>query len=176
MPILGILCDGCDFEFFVYDSSTRDFSLSGRIRGLEQYQSDISFLRSIKRSNTHYPNPASFVELLTFPRIAAEYIYDFFLAGYTNGLRAFLNRPTKAANRQGTKGPCQRASSLRYAEGAIWLARHAAAKAEVGDAGGAEDMAKRAVEMLGKSVEEAPGGRRVVGFMKAWDEDEMEEW
>lgn len=48
--MLGILCDGAHFEFFVYDLSTRSFALSECMKGLEQFQSDIEFLRSIKRS------------------------------------------------------------------------------------------------------------------------------
>lgn len=52
VPILGILCDGRDFEFFVYDSSTRKFALSVQVPGLQQYpQRDLEFLRSIKRSS-----------------------------------------------------------------------------------------------------------------------------
>ncbi|KAL0630789.1 hypothetical protein Q9L58_010356 [Maublancomyces gigas] len=50
VPMLGILCDGTYFEFFVYDSSTRSFALSEPMKRLEQFQSDVEFLRSIKRS------------------------------------------------------------------------------------------------------------------------------
>lgn len=50
VPMLGILCDGTHFEFFAYDSSTRSFALSEPMKRLEQFQSDVEFLRSIKRS------------------------------------------------------------------------------------------------------------------------------
>lgn len=47
-PILGILSDGDNFEFFMYDSSTRGFALSARMMGLEDFQSGVDFLRSVK--------------------------------------------------------------------------------------------------------------------------------
>lgn len=51
-PILAILSNGEDFEFFGYDSSTRSFALSGSIKGLENFQSSVEFLRSVKKGTS----------------------------------------------------------------------------------------------------------------------------
>lgn len=107
-------------------------------------------------------------------------MYDMFLAGYINGLRAFLDRSNKTATRQDRKRTStdKWATSLRFAECALEHARHAADLAKEGKPDDAEETARKAVELLDRSVEEAPG-RRVkdgVSFMDAWVDEEMKFW
>lgn len=101
-------------------------------------------------------------------------MYDMFLVGYINRLRAFLDCSNKTATRQ--EGKCSStdkwATSLRFAECALEHARHAACLAKEGKPDVAEETAKKAVNLLDRSVEEAPG-RRVkdgISFMDSWDE------
>lgn len=107
-------------------------------------------------------------------------MYDMFLVGYINGLRAFLDRSNKTAVRQeGKRSSTNKwAASLRSAECALEHAKHAACLAKEGKPDVAEETARKAVNLLENSVEEAPG-RRIkdgISFMDSWDDTEMKFW
>lgn len=78
-------------------------------------------------------------------------MYDMFLTGYINALRAVLERSTQPAERS------KWAASLDFAESALAHARHAVSLAEDGKLDAAEQAARTAVEMVDRIVKAAPG-------------------
>lgn len=158
----------------MYDSSTRTLSISPRKRGLEQFpESAEEFLLSIKRSTS--PPPHHFQSATNNP-LGAEYIYDLFLIGYINGLRAFLHKSTAKAKLSGTKRLSTEGwySALGYAEQALRLARHAARIASQGQGLQAEMLSVQAIELLERSLDAAPHRPRDVrSFMGSWSDDAM---
>jgi hypothetical protein len=84
-PILAILCDGEKSFFMVYDSGDKAIYQSQNvITGLvDQEGYPLLFLRSIQ--------------------LTAEYLFDFFIMGYINGLRSFCYNSQKAATRMPSK-------------------------------------------------------------------------
>lgn len=163
----------------MYDSSTRTLSMSPRKRGLEQFpESAEEFLLSIKRSTSPLPRPLPLPMhgYTTKTRVGAEYIYDLFLIGYINGLRAFLHKSKAKTTVTGIKRLSTEgwSSALGYAEQALRLARHAAFVASEGHGLQAEAMSVQAIDLLGKSLDAAPQRSRDVGsFMGSWSDDVM---
>lgn len=57
VPILAILCDGNNFEYFVYDSGNKRVYTSGRVTGIisDEQESTAEFLYPTKKSRLfHY--------------------------------------------------------------------------------------------------------------------------
>jgi hypothetical protein len=92
VPILAILCDGVCFEFIVYDSGSKHVYSSDVITGLvDRLGKPQLFALSIKETT--------------------EYIFDYFLMAYINGLRAFGHKSNLAADRSKLK---KRASTEKW--------------------------------------------------------------
>lgn len=104
-------------------------------------------------------------------------MYDMFLTGYINGLRAVVERSTQPAERS------KWAASLHFAESALVHARHAVSLAKDGQLAAAEEGAMTAVEMVDRIAKEAPGasvgdmsGTRAEGgasLMDTWVDEEV---
>jgi hypothetical protein len=92
VPILAILCDGVSFEFIAYDSGSKHVYSSDVITGLvDRVGKPQLFALSIKETT--------------------EYIFDYFLMAYINGLRAFGHKSNLAADRSKLK---KRASTEKW--------------------------------------------------------------
>ena len=80
VPILAILCDGERFEFMVYDSGSKHVYSSGVVTGLvDRVGKPQLFALSIKETT--------------------EYIFDYFIMAYINGLRSFGHKSELKAQR-----------------------------------------------------------------------------
>jgi len=153
VPVLAILCDGTLFDFLVYDTGCKSVFASTMVTGLVDQSSEPDlFLSSLKRT--------------------AEYIFDYFLMGYINGLRSFVNSSELAAAQSKSK---KRKSTeiwldaLARAENAHLLCREAAELARGGMYEEAEDTAVRGITELNESVSRMPE----VGLQKisVWKEE-----
>jgi hypothetical protein len=165
VPILAILCDGERFEFIVYDSGSKHVYSSGIVTGLvDRVGKPQIFALSIKETT--------------------EYLFDYFLMAYINGLRSFGHKSNLAANRSKSK---KRASTeewmnaLARAEQAHLLVRKAAVLASKGDVQEAEKLAARGVGELMESVVVMPWKTQERILESCWDGDEcietaLKEW
>ncbi|KAH0541742.1 hypothetical protein FGG08_003834 [Glutinoglossum americanum] len=159
VPILAILCDGEKFDFLVYDSGSKSVYSSDTVTGL------------VDRAGR--PNL-----LVLSLKETTEYIFDFFLMGFTNGLRSFGNKSNLAAARSKSK---KRASTdkwmdaLTKAEHAHLLLRQAAVLAGEEKLGEAEEIAARGIYELMESVSLVP--RKTEGRIleSCWDGKECVE-
>ena len=136
VPILAILCDGEKFEYLVYDSVTKSVYSSGVTMGVVDIGNKPEFLiptlRDSKVVNRLPPfNTDSFL-------LATEYIFDYFLMGYINGLRSFGHKSELAAKRSRTKKrkSTGKMDALARAERAHSLCRKAAETGPRGKGGG----------------------------------------
>jgi hypothetical protein len=165
VPILAILCDGERFEFMVYDSGSKHVYSSGVVTGLvDRVGKPQLFALSIKETT--------------------EYIFDYFLMAYINGLRSFGHKSNLAADRSKSK---KRASTEKWmdalarAEQAHLLVRKAAVLANKGDVQEAEEHAARGVSELMESVVQMPRKTQEKILESCWDGDEcieaaLKEW
>ncbi|KAN0070542.1 hypothetical protein V8E54_011411 [Elaphomyces granulatus] len=136
VPILAILCDGDNFEFFVYDSADRLIYSSGRIPGIifNERGDKLDLLISTKRTT--------------------EYLFDWFVMAYVNGIRS-LGHQSRV--RSGLGGSSEKwTAAIASAEKAHWLLREAAQTARDGKFDEAERMASDGVDQLKLSVSELP--------------------
>jgi hypothetical protein len=78
--------------------------------------------------------------------LATEYIFDYFLMGYINGLRSFGHKSELAAKRSRTTDKWM--DALARAERAHWLCRKAAELAREGKIEEAEEYATRGIDEL----------------------------
>lgn len=107
-------------------------------------------------------------------------MYDFFLAGYINGLRAFLSKSNAVSTRTSTKrlSTDRWVVALKTAEQALEQARGATrmASSKGGrDPARAELMSVEAVRLLNSSMEEAPPrAKDIPSYLDSWDEAEMQ--
>jgi hypothetical protein len=141
LPILAILCDGEKFDFIVYDSGIKSIYSSEPVTGLIDMKNDPGlFLSSLKRTT--------------------EFIFDYFLMAYINGLRSFGHKSELAATKSKSK---KRESTEKWigalakAEYAHMLCREAADLAHEGMTVEAEETAIRGIKELEGSVLEVPG-------------------
>lgn len=102
-------------------------------------------------------------------------MFDLFLVGYVNGLRAFLDKSTKRSSFEGSKSrPTDNwFAALRYAENALALSRQAVDMAAAGDGVGAERVAAQALSELERSVESPGMPKEVSSFLDAWSDQGM---
>ncbi|KAL1965980.1 hypothetical protein VTN77DRAFT_4920 [Rasamsonia byssochlamydoides] len=136
VPILAILCDGNNFEYFVYDSGDKRIYTSGRVTGIisDEQQSTAEFLYSTKKTT--------------------EYLFDWFIMAYINGIRALGDRSSSRSKVKKRSSTEKWASALTRAENAHWLLREAAKAAQEGHFKESETMASNGVEQLKLSVSE----------------------
>lgn len=156
----------------------------GSLRSLSKFQGYSSTLSATSNSYV----PSSEVRDISPPEhprtdsriLAAEYMYDFFLAGYVNGPRAFLSKSTTLATRTATKrlSTDRWVSALKTAEDALAQARCATRMASASggrDPAAAEVMAVEALRLLNRSVEEAPDKpKEIPSYMDSWNDREMQ--
>jgi hypothetical protein len=149
-PILAILCDGEKFEFLVYDSVLKSVYSSQIATGVLDLPDMPEHLApSLKRgkvTNNLYLifNTNSFL-------LATEYIFDYFLMGYINGLRSFGRKSELAAKRSRTKkreSTGKWMDALARAERAHWLCRKAAELARERKVEEAEECATKGIDEL----------------------------
>ncbi|OJD11012.1 hypothetical protein AJ78_08130 [Emergomyces pasteurianus Ep9510] len=142
VPILAVLCDGYGFEFFVYDSADKSVYSSGITAGIypQMHDAEDYMIASIKR--------------------ITEYLFDWFLIAYINGIRAFGDRSSKRSQIKKRLSTEKWQNSLALAEKAHWMLREGAVAAtpEQKKFGDAEQMAEIGVELLKQSVAELPQG------------------
>lgn len=101
-------------------------------------------------------------------------MFDLFLVGYVNGLRAFLEKSQKRGALSKRVSTDAWFAALRYAEGALAMSRHAVGVAAEGDGVRAERVAAEALVLLERSVDEAPGmPKEVPSFLDAWCDSGM---
>jgi hypothetical protein len=153
VPILAILCDGEKFEFLVYDSGTKSVYSSDVITGVVDMKTKPSlFLSSVKETT--------------------EYLFDYFLMAYINGLRSFGHRSELVAEQS---RPKKRKSTEKWmdalarAEHAHSLCREAAELAQRGMLEKAEETAARGIVELKESVLQAPDAK--MQRLSEWDEE-----
>ncbi|OXV06001.1 hypothetical protein Egran_06231 [Elaphomyces granulatus] len=134
VPILAILCDGDNFEFFVYDSVDRLIYSSGRIPGIifKERGDKLDLLISMKRTT--------------------EYLFDWFVMAYVNGIRSLGYRSRVRSGLSSEKWT----AAIASAEKAHCLLREAAQTARDGKFDEAERMASDGVDPLKLSVSELP--------------------
>jgi len=159
VPILAILCDGERFEFLVYDSGTKSVYSSGVVTGLvDRVGKPQLLLLSIKETT--------------------EYIFDYFLMAYINGLRSFGHKSNLAAARSKSKKCASTEKwmdALARAERAHLLVREAAVLANKGDIQKAEEYAAKGVSELMESVLLVPRKTQEKILESCWDGDECVE-
>ncbi|KAI9780040.1 MAG: hypothetical protein M1839_007022 [Geoglossum umbratile] len=159
VPILAILCDGEKFDFLVYDSGSKSVYSSETVTGL------------VDRAGR--PNL-----LVLSLKETTEYIFDFFLMGFINGLRSFGNKSSLVAARSKSK---KRVStdkwmdSLAKAENAHLLLREAAVLAGGGGLDKAEEIAARGIDELKESVSLVPWKMEERILESCWDGKECVE-
>jgi hypothetical protein len=143
VPILAILCDGEKFEFLVYDSGLKSVYSSEMVTGVMDMKGDPDlFLSSLKKTT--------------------EYIFDYFLMAYINGLRSFGHKSDLAAAQsrsQKRKSTEKWMDALAKAEYAHMLCREAAELACEEMFEKAEETAERGITMLQESVLGVPDVR-----------------
>jgi hypothetical protein len=153
VPILAILCDGEKFEFLVYDSGAKSVYSSEMIIGVVDMKSKPDLLLSSLKETT-------------------EYIFDYFLMAYINGLRSFGHNSelvaawSKSKRRKYTE---KWVDALAKAEYAHMLCREAAELARGGMFEEAEDTAARGITTLQESILGMPDVKlqRII----EWDEE-----
>ena len=140
VPILAILCDGEKFEFLVYDSGSQSVYSSGTAAVvIDQDTKPLLFLSSLKETT--------------------EYIFDYFLMAYINGLRSFGHGSELKAAKSKTK---KRKSTEKWmdalakAEYAHLLCREAAELARQERFEEAEETATKGIAELEESVLQVP--------------------
>ena len=138
VPILAILCDGNNFEFFVFDSSAKEIYSSRRITGIiaDELGDHADLLLSTKRT--------------------CEYLFDWFVMGYINSLQSFGDQSLKRSNTKKRESTSQWENALTNAHTAHWYLREAAEAAKKKRFNDAETMAGRGLEQLKQSVLEIP--------------------
>lgn len=104
-------------------------------------------------------------------------MFDFFLAGYINGLRAFQSKSTTLASTKPlSTDRC--ISAIKTAEKALHQARAATRMASASggrDPAAAEQMGVEAQRLLNWSVDEAPDWPKdIASYMDSWDDTEMQ--
>ncbi|KAB8237930.1 uncharacterized protein BDW43DRAFT_150496 [Aspergillus alliaceus] len=130
VPILAILCDGNNFEFFVFDSSDKIIHSSGRIIGI-----------IVAERGDH-------ADLLASTKRTCEYLFDWFIMGYINSLRSFGQQSSNRSRVKKRVSTDQWESALTAADTAHWFLRGAAEAAENGKLEDAEIMASYGIEKL----------------------------
>ncbi|KAN0073248.1 hypothetical protein V8E54_008468 [Elaphomyces granulatus] len=150
VPILAILCDGNNFEFFVYDSADKAvYSSDWRVGIVSEPQ-------------------GSQLDLLLSTKKTTEYLFDWFIMAYINGIRAFFQ---KSHDRSRVQSKWE--SALISAEKALALLREADKAAANGRFEESEEMASRGAEELKSSVEQLPYQPRYQGTLGSiWDGSE----
>jgi hypothetical protein len=154
VPILAILCDGEKFEFLVYDSGIKSVYSSGMVTGVVDMKGKSQrFLATLKETT--------------------EYIFDYFLMAYINGLRSFGHRSQLAA--AGSKSKRRESTAkwmdaLAKAEHAHMLCREAAVLAQGRMYKEAEETAARGIDMLKESILQVPE-LTVERVSELWDEE-----
>jgi hypothetical protein len=155
VPILGVLCDGEKFDFFVYDSGTKAVYSSGNVTGVFDVEGKSKlFVSSLKETT--------------------EYLFDFFMMAYINGLRSFGHRSelkaaqTKTKKRKSTDKWME---ALAKAEHAHLLCREAAILASQGMFEMAEKNAASGLDELETSVALVPEVTQEGGILEMWDEE-----
>ncbi|KAE8380167.1 hypothetical protein BDV26DRAFT_258102 [Aspergillus bertholletiae] len=138
VPILAILCDGNNFEFFVFDSSAKRIYSSRRVPGIiaKELGDHSDLLLSIKQT--------------------CEYLFDWFIMGYINGLQSFGHRSLNRSRTKIWESTGQWESALANANTAHWYLREAAEAANERDFEHAENMASQGLERLIQSVSNVP--------------------
>jgi hypothetical protein len=153
VPILAILCDGEKFEFLVYDSGIKSVYSSEMVTGVVDMKG----------------NPQRFLATL---KETTEYIFDYFLMAYINGLRSFGHKSELAAAQSRSK---KRKSTEKWmdalakAEYAHMLLREAAELAREEAFEKAEETAERGITMLQESVLGVPDVR--LQKITEWDKE-----
>ncbi|KAN0067920.1 hypothetical protein V8E54_013848 [Elaphomyces granulatus] len=153
-PILAILCDGEKFFFMVYDSGDRAIYQSQNvITGLVDREGyPLLFLRSIQHT--------------------AEYLFDFFIMGYINGLRSFCYNSQKAATRTPSKkreSTEHWTNALKAAEQAHLALREASRLATEESLEAADTKAEDGIRQLKSSVSLLPGISSQKILQQHWD-------
>jgi hypothetical protein len=155
VPILAILCDGEKFDFLVYDSGIKSVYASEMVTGVVDMKSDPDlFLSSLKKTT--------------------EYIFDYFLMAYINGLRSFGHKSELAAAQSKSKkrkSTEKGMDALAKAEYAHMLCREAAELAKGGKFEEAEETAARGIIVLKDSVLQVPDVN--LERITEWDEEVM---
>ena len=154
VPILAILCDGEKFDFFVYDSGNKSIYSSGNVTGVFDVRRKPNLLVSSLKETT-------------------EYIFDYFLMAYINGLHCFGHKceltaaQSKSKKRKSTD---KWMDALAKAEHAHMLCREAAILAQRGMFTEAEENATRGINELKESVLQVP--RMMQGrISETWNEE-----
>jgi hypothetical protein len=153
VPILAILCDGEKFEFLVYDSGTKSVYSSDVITGVVDMKTKPSLFLSSAKETT-------------------EYLFDYFLMAYINGLRSFGHRSELVAEQSKSKKRKfteKWMDALARAEYAHSLCREAAELAQRGMFEEAEETAARGIVELKESVSQAPDVK--MQRLSEWDEE-----
>jgi len=154
VPILAILCDGEKFEYLVYDSGIKSVYSSGTVTSVVDL-----------RDKPHF--------FLTSLKETTEYIFDYFLMAYINGLRSFSHKSQLAVARSRSKkrkSTDKWMDALAKAEYAHLLCREAAALARSGRFEEAEETAARGINELNKSVLQVPEITQK-SISEIWDEE-----
>ncbi|KAH0556813.1 hypothetical protein GP486_005397 [Trichoglossum hirsutum] len=128
VPILAIFGDGGQFEFLVYNSIEKTVHSSGVTAGVVNH--DGLFTESLK--------------------IVTEWIFDYFLMGYINALRAFVHKSQIKAEKEGKKRMSTEnwVNALSKAERALYLGRRAAKLGAEAKYTEAEEIATKGIEAL----------------------------
>ncbi|KAL4960359.1 uncharacterized protein BDV14DRAFT_182813 [Aspergillus stella-maris] len=133
-PILAVLCDGANFEFFVMDSADKVIFTSGWREGLLiGAESKSRFLMSVKKTT--------------------ERLFDWFIMAYINGIRSLAHLSARRSEVKKRKSTDQWTNALSSAENALWLLRQADNYAEEREWRKAETTANDGVEVLKKRLE-----------------------
>jgi len=150
VPILAVLCDGEKFEFLVYDSGTKSVYSSEVITGIVDMKTKPDlFLSSVKETT--------------------EYLFDYFLMAYINGLRSFGHRSAEQSKSKKRSSTEKWMDALAKAEYAHSLCREAAELAQRGMFKEAEETATRGIVELEESVSRAPDAK--LQRLSEWNEE-----
>ncbi|KAE8133560.1 hypothetical protein BDV38DRAFT_257966 [Aspergillus pseudotamarii] len=153
VPILAIVYDGNNFEFFVFDSSAKEVYSSRRIVGItcNEVGDQTDLLISIKKT--------------------CEYLFDWFIMGYINSLQSFGYHSLKRSRTKKRESTSQWESALANAHTAHWHLREGAEAATKQRFQDAETMASRGLKQLKQSVAEVPRKPLYAGSLESlWDD------
>ncbi|KAH9040797.1 hypothetical protein EDB85DRAFT_1925561 [Lactarius pseudohatsudake] len=161
IPVYGILCDGCSFQFFTFDGNVTPSKFTmGTFPG-----SPFRGLKLVDFSSK--PTARPFIHSL---RPICETIFNLLLLTYIVSMKAFRDR---FASQQKSLDGWDRA--LKFAEEALEMSQTAEVLRQEDSTVTADAIAAAAIKALKISMDAVPLSRKYINppLMDSWDDDEV---
>jgi hypothetical protein len=170
VPVIGILCDGNVFQFFLFDGSTKPFSFSrGTLPG------DPPTLRHGFKLDDFTAAESSRPFLRALRQIC-EIIFDLLLQSYISSLDAYRNRSVGKGKKEGRprKSTPEWEAALCFAGDALEKFRAAETMRQNNLPDDANTTVQDAMDILKRSIDKVPIIDKTSLIMSGWDDGEVE--